>query len=200
MLGGLMTRGTHATGISLQQPDGSIFTLKNDVNAMKLMAGEEWEPFLDKYLPEARICLLHTRLATQGDPKDNQNNHPLTQGVSAVVHNGVIGNDGELFTRLGLERKAEVDSDIIRAILDAHGLSKTALAVLEGMTGGAAIAAISAAEPGRLLLARSGNPIVKAMRGNTFMWASEKRFLHACARPYFEWKGMWFQNNQANCA
>src|SRR5271166_1948216 len=95
MLGGLMTRGTHATGISLQQPDGSIFTLKNDVNAMKLMAGEEWEPFLDKYLPEARICLLHTRLATQGDPKDNQNNHPLTQGVSAVVHNGVIGNDGE---------------------------------------------------------------------------------------------------------
>src|SRR5271166_4207544 len=121
MFAGLVTRGSHAAGISLQHPDGKIYTLKEEGSALALMAKDEWEKFTEEYLPNAVICLLHTRFATQGSPSKMENNHPLTQGGVCVTHNGCISNDDKLFGELKLERKAEVDSDIIRAVLDKHG-------------------------------------------------------------------------------
>jgi len=37
-------------------------------------------------------CLLHNRLATQGTPMKNENNHPLQSGNIVLIHNGQVEN------------------------------------------------------------------------------------------------------------
>lgn len=73
----------------------------------------------------AKTVILHTRFATQGDPSDNANNHPVVSpgGTVAVTHNGVISND-YLFRGGpdGYEGLAKVDSAVIPAIIEDVGI------------------------------------------------------------------------------
>lgn len=196
MLTGIEKRGNHATGISIQNKSGKIFTMKDDEPGWKFIATKKFEEFILEHLNEdTDTVILHARAATKGSPRNMDNNHPLTLGKVSVVHNGMIWNDDELFKKTSLPRNGEVDSDIIRAILDDADLTKKGVEALNMMRGSAAIAAISEGQPGKLLLARSGNPIVTACTKDMFVWASEKRFIHAAMRPVIDRFGMLFQVN-----
>ena len=193
----LASRGIDATGVAIQQQDGKVVVLKDDCPAWTFMVQNETKEFFAEYLTEdTQTLVLHTRGATQGDPKDNSNNHPLFDGVTAAVHNGIIHNDDQLFRELKLKRVGEVDSDIIRAILDEEGLTKKGLGALHKLRGSAAIAAVSAKYPGKLLLARSGSPIVLASTDGMLVWASTKGAIHAATRPFSKRFGMLWQKNR----
>lgn len=184
-------RGTHATGVALQQIDGSIQVLKKDEPAWRFVTTDEYRAFMEAHLLEdTLIALGHTRLYTKGSPTVEANNHPMWSGKTAVIHNGVIHNDDQMFTRLKLERFAETDSDIIRAILDSQGFTPKALNTLSDLSGSAAFAAISVDEPGKLLLARSGNPVELAATPDKLYFASERQTLHKGLRPYDKWYGI----------
>jgi asparagine synthetase B (glutamine-hydrolysing) len=174
--------------------------MKDNLPAWQFCARKPFDEYLGEFLPKAQTVLLHARAATKGDPRDNNNNHPLDQGLCSVVHNGIINNDDWLFTDLKLKRKGEVDSDILRAVLDEHGLSKKAISVLQKCRGSAAIAAVSVKEPGKLLLARSGNPIVMGSTADMLVFASEKRFIHQTMRPILKRWGLLFQPNVPDLA
>src|ERR1700690_900722 len=131
-------RGNHATGVALQQVDGSIQILKQDEPAWRFVTTDAYHAFMEANLREdTLIALGHTRLATKGPTTNNVNNHPMWAGKTAVIHNGVIHNDDAMFTRLKLERFAETDSDIIRAILDDQGFTPKALNMLSDLSGSA---------------------------------------------------------------
>ena len=107
---------------------------------------------LNNLEPDTVQVLVHTRAATKGSPRQNVNNHPMYAGSAAVVHNGVISNDDELFKTLKLDRKAETDSDILRAIVDEHGITPEGIEVLGKVKGSAAIACLSPDFPNKMLI------------------------------------------------
>ena len=188
-------RGNHATGIALQNPGEEIHILKNNEPAWNFTTSAAFKRFLAEHLREDTYVFLgHTRQATKGDPKEMSNNHPLYKDTTAVTHNGMIMNDDSLFARLKLARQGQVDSDIIRAILDDEGITVQGVRKLrQELSGSAAIAAISNEFPGKLLLARSGNPLVLAGTENQLIWSSEKNAIHLAMRPWVLRHGIWMQ-------
>lgn len=193
-LTGLEHRGNDATGIAMQKTNGEIFVLKQDVGAWSFCAGDEYKDFIEEHLDDDIIqVLLHTRAATKGSPRENKNNHPMYAGKSAVIHNGVIGNDDELFRTLDLERKADTDSDILRAIIDRDGITDKTIQHLNKLRGSIALAAIHPEQPGRMLLGRSGSPLTFGSTPDFFAFASEKNVIHRAMRPWIERFKCWFQ-------
>lgn len=192
-------RGNDASGIAIQQVDGTINVFKKDTPGWQLVSSQAYKKFIKDFLhPDSKGVLIHARGASQGSPRDNNNNHPMYAGCSAVIHNGVIRNDDFLFQDLKLARKAATDSDILRAMLDKWGLSEQLLKNLGKATGSGAIAAFHPEFKDKLLLVRSGNPLTLASNDDFFFFSSEKDTLHRACRPFVERKGMWFQAQRPN--
>lgn len=193
-------RGNQATGVAIETTDGEIGVLKDDEPAWKFVTSRDYKEFMNKMLPKAMIVLGHTRAATKGDPNDMANNHPLFTGETAVVHNGMLNNDDELFRTTKYKRSGQVDSDILRAILDAEGLTKKGAEALKKVNGSCAIAAISTKFPGKLLIGRCGSPLVFAGTDGLFLWSSEKGTIHRAMRPTVMRFGMPMQPTRPDLA
>lgn len=99
---------------------------------------------------DTKTAILHTRWATQGSPKNNDNNHPIVLPGIVGVHNGHVSNDDELIRRAGIGRVGEVDSEAIFAAIKSMGRHKA----LSSIRGGAAVAWLSPDDPTTLHLAR----------------------------------------------
>lgn len=192
-------RGNDASGIVIQQKNGSLDVFKKDRPGWVLVTSSEYKAFIrEKLKADSASVLIHARGASQGNPRDNNNNHPMYAGKSAVIHNGVIRNDSELFDAMKLERKAETDSDIIRAIIDAEGFDKEVSMKLARLAGSGAIAAVHPDYPGKVLLVRSGNPLTLASNDDFMFFSSEKNTLHKACRPFVKRMGIWFQAQKPN--
>jgi glucosamine--fructose-6-phosphate aminotransferase (isomerizing) len=124
---------------------------------------------LDTKQSKSTIGIGHTRWATHGEPNDT-NAHPHTdaQHRIAVVHNGIIENASLIRERLegqGVVFTSDTDSEVLphliaAAIADADDLAgavRQALAVIEGTYG---IAVLDARDPGCIVVARNGSPVV----------------------------------------
>lgn len=193
-LTGLEHRGNDAAGIALQDNAGKVYVLKNDLTPWQFTKSQQYQEFLEEFLTEdITQAVMHTRAATKGLPRFNKNNHPLYCGKAAVIHNGVIHNDDELFKNLELERTAETDSDILRAMVDKHGITKATIKEMNKIRGGVATAMLHPDYPGWMLLARSGNPIVLGSTPDFYAFASEKQVIHRFMRPLVSRFKQWFQ-------
>ena len=179
-------RGLEAAGVALQDSKGHIETLRNNVTPYEFVSSREYKDFMREFLtPETIIALGHARKATIGPPRIITNNHPMFNGTTAVVHNGHISNHEWAFKEWKLDRKAETDSDIFRAVFDKEGFSMKAIDMLSRLSGSGAFAAISTKYPGKLMLGRSGNPIEIAVTANQhLMFSSETGPLYKAMRPY----------------
>lgn len=192
-------RGLHATGIALVT-DGTVRVMKAAVPAWNFTKSDEFHDFLTENLTETtEIALLHTRWYTTGSPEDNRNNHPMFDGETAIVHNGMISNHHMLFNNGKYDRSCETDSDIIRAIISEHGMDHKGLRELNKMAGSAAIACVSSKYPGKLLLARSGSPLVFGWSddGDKLYWASEAQAITKAVHPFHNVRGTWVQDTKA---
>ena len=198
---GIQHRGLDATGIALQQKDGTVAVYKAPIPAWSFVRGDAFEKFLkDNLNDDTETALVHTRAATQGPPHRNENNHPLHKKGAAVIHNGVISNDDELFKAKEFKRVAETDSDILRAIVDTHGMDKKAVRQLARVRGTVASAIVDPRYPGMLLLLRSDNPLVIASTEEFVAFASEKQALYKLLRPWVKRFGVWMQVQKPDIA
>jgi glucosamine--fructose-6-phosphate aminotransferase (isomerizing) len=114
--------------------------------------------------------ISHTRWATHGAPS-HVNAHPHTSGDEiAVVHNGIIENYEALREALkaqGYVFQTQTDTEVIAHLVHAkwHGpgggdLLRAVQAAVAEFHGAYAIAVISTREPGRVIGARQGSPLV----------------------------------------
>jgi len=111
--------------------------------------------------------IAHTRWATHGVPAE-RNSHPHVSGDIAVVHNGIIENHEELREQLktrGYSFNSETDTEVVAHLVheqmqDGMGLHEAFAAVLPQLHGAYALAVVAGREPGRMLLARKGSPLV----------------------------------------
>ncbi|MCI1711612.1 MAG: glutamine--fructose-6-phosphate transaminase (isomerizing) [Chiayiivirga sp.] len=112
--------------------------------------------------------IAHTRWATHGVP-NTRNAHPHISGDSlSVVHNGIIENHEALRAELrglGYEFNSDTDTEVIAHLVEHHqrggaSLLDAARAALARMHGAYAVVLISGREPGVLVGARRGSPLV----------------------------------------
>lgn len=187
-------RGNDATGIAIQQASGHVYVYKKDVPSWKFVSEDAYAKFIKEHLTkDTRVVLMHTRGVSQGNPRDNNNNHPMFAGKSAFVHNGSIKNENSLFNNWKLDQKADTDSDILRAIVDKWGITEEAVKKLAKVEGSVAGAAVSPDYPSKVLLVHSGPPMTLASTKDLFIFSSEKDTIHRAMRPWVERFGTSWQ-------
>ncbi|MEJ2239913.1 MAG: glutamine--fructose-6-phosphate aminotransferase, partial [Gemmatimonadales bacterium] len=111
--------------------------------------------------------IAHTRWATHGAP-NQRNAHPHTDcsGTIAVVHNGIIENEEVLKARLkqqGHKFRTDTDSEVLSHLIgQAPGatLEDKVIAALGQVEGAYGMAVMSSAEPGKIVVARKGSPVL----------------------------------------
>ncbi|MFK7734156.1 MAG: glutamine--fructose-6-phosphate transaminase (isomerizing) [Pseudomonadales bacterium] len=112
--------------------------------------------------------IAHTRWATHGQPNET-NAHPHTSSDKIViVHNGIIENHEELRTRLterGYEFVTETDSEVIAHLIESELQSSSSLVEavqksVKQLEGAYGTVVMDKAQPERLVVARSGSPLV----------------------------------------
>lgn len=111
----------------------------------------------------------HTRWATHGAPEE-RNAHPHTDcsGTLAIVHNGIIENYEVLKRKLiaqGHAFASDTDSEVLAHLIEEkRGIEPTlegAVALALGsVTGTYGVAVVSEDEPDKIIIARSGSPLV----------------------------------------
>ena len=139
----------------------------------------------------------HTRWATHGRPNE-QNAHPHVDcgGVTAVIHNGIIENFEALKAPLvakGHRFTSETDTEVAVHLLEdeltqGRTLDEAALAVLPRLEGAAALAFISAKDPGKIVAARisnAGGVIVGYGEGENFLASDAPALLEHTRRVSF---------------
>ncbi|TAL85213.1 MAG: glutamine--fructose-6-phosphate transaminase (isomerizing) [Rhodanobacter sp.] len=137
--------------------------------------------------------IAHTRWATHGLPTE-LNAHPHVAGKVAIVHNGIIENHVGLRTRLqaaGREFSSETDTEVIAVLIDEHlnqGMSLRAavLAAVRELEGAYAIAVISRDEPGRVVGARRGAPLLVGLGiGENFLGSDAQALIQVTNRMIY---------------
>lgn len=129
------------------------------------------------------VGIAHTRWATHGEPTD-ANAHPHVDAAKriAVVHNGIIENAGRLRARLtddGVTFASETDTEalahlIAAALADgASSLEEAVRATLREVNGAYGIVVLDAHNPGQLVVARNGSPIVLGIGDGEMFVASD---------------------------
>jgi len=119
------------------------------------------------------LGIAHTRWATHGKP-DTQNAHPhISNGLIAVVHNGIIENYEVLRAELkaaGYVFTSETDTEVIAHLIhqeyvgsNQKDIAKSVKAVLPKLHGAYAIGVIAQDSPQTLVGARVGSPLVVAL-------------------------------------
>jgi glucosamine--fructose-6-phosphate aminotransferase (isomerizing) len=110
----------------------------------------------------------HTRWATHGAPKE-ANAHPhISRDMVAVVHNGIIENHDELRDRqvkMGYEITSDTDTEVIVHQVHSHlaagmNLLEAVQQTVSELQGAYALGVISITEPGKLVVARRGSPLI----------------------------------------
>ena len=175
-------RGYDSAGIAVIQ-DGAL--------AVEKAAGKiaVLEQRLAGKLPKGRAALAHTRWATHGEPTD-ANAHPHTDcgGTIALVHNGIIENAGALRERLvkrGHKFRSQTDTEVLAHLVEEAFTGSLELAVaaaLRQVEGTYGIAVLSSREPGTIVAARHGSPLLVGLGEGEYFIASDAAAMLAHTR------------------
>src|SRR5574341_516453 len=163
LIGGLAKleyRGYDSAGVAVLQ--GETIEVRRSVGKLVNL-----QKSLDKKAIKGVVGIGHTRWATHGKPSE-QNAHPHRSKGCVLVHNGIIENYQPLKEQLvrdGYKFESETDTEVVAHLIDkylhrGHKLVDAVRAATKDVRGSYAIAVISEKEPGTLVVARSGCPLV----------------------------------------
>jgi glucosamine--fructose-6-phosphate aminotransferase (isomerizing) len=167
-------RGYDSAGIALQQ-DGYLATHRAAGKVRDLEVVLETSPV------DGHCGISHTRWATHGIPT-TENAHPHSSGDQlALVHNGIIENHEQLRHELqqsGCQFNSDTDTEVMVHLiaqmmdsgLDVFSAVRKAVTRLHGAF---AIAVVSSAEPGTVVGARKGSPLVLGVGDGEHFLASD---------------------------
>jgi len=172
-LGRLEYRGYDSAGLAIQTDRGVV--------TRKLAGRVEGLQDLIERLPlHGTTGIAHTRWATHGAPTErNAHPHGDCQGRLALVHNGIVENSDAL--RAALEQKGhrfwtETDTEtLVHLIEEAAGdsLEARVIAALDHVVGTYGLAVISTDDPGKIVVARRGSPVLLGVGDEEYFVASD---------------------------
>ena len=127
-----------------------------------------------------RCGIGHTRWATHGAPTErNAHPHADCTGTVALVHNGIIENADVLRKRLevgGHRFVTETDTEtLVHLIEESPGatLEDRVIAALQHIEGTYGIAVVAETDPGKIVVARRGSPVLLGVGDGEFLVASD---------------------------
>lgn len=156
-------RGYDSAGITILGEDGKLTTVKKPGKISVL------EESMGTDLPMGSCGIGHTRWATHGAPTEvNAHPHFSADGDIALVHNGIIENANELredLQELGYVFLSETDTEVLIHLVDEafkgnETLEDAVAAALLQVEGAYGIAVISSRDPGKIVAARHGSPLL----------------------------------------
>ena len=165
-------RGYDSAGLAIVNGGLEIFRAPGKIAVLEREIGTN--------IPEGTTAIAHTRWATHGAPNMvNAHPHADCGGTLALVHNGIIENAGALRQALsarGHVFRSQTDTEVLSHLIEethTKGMmlldaTTEALRQVEGAYG---IAVISSREPGTLVAARRGSPLLVAI-GNGENWVA----------------------------
>src|ERR1043165_230547 len=149
------------------------------------------ESKLDEKTLHGTFGMGHTRWATHGKPSEN-NAHPHRDctGNVVVIHNGIIENFLTLKHRLqkaGHEFKTETDTEVVAHLIEENLKNGTKFVdavkkTLKELEGHYALVMIDGSEPGTIVAAKHGPPLVIGLGENENIVASDVAPLLAYTR------------------
>ena len=167
-------RGYDSAGIAIFE-DNNIKRLRRAGKVQELQNALDKNPLI------GTLGISHTRWATHGVPTEN-NAHPhLSEQDIALVHNGIIENHEALKKELldqGYKFESDTDTEVIVHRIHFHLASSNDLFAAVNLTvreleGAYALAVISKDEPQKMIVARSGCPVVIGLGINENYVASD---------------------------
>ena len=176
LIGGLKKleyRGYDSSGVALIN-DGKIETVRASGKISALEAKIKEHPL------HGHIGIAHTRWATHGAPtEENAHPHQSFDGNISIVHNGIIENYAVLKKKLqseGIEFKSETDTEVVAHLIARYykgNLKEAVLKAISLIEGTFGLAVICRDEPGTLIGARRGSPLILGIGQNEFYLASD---------------------------
>jgi glucosamine--fructose-6-phosphate aminotransferase (isomerizing) len=124
--------------------------------------------------------IAHTRWATHGHPtQENAHPHFSCDRKVVLVHNGIIENYQALKSKLenvGHTFDTETDTEVLAHLIEYHYKGKLEIAVQEALKlvrGTYGIAVMHQDEPGKVVGARNGSPLVVGLGDDEYFVASD---------------------------
>jgi len=159
-----------------------IATLADAASAVRRSEGKliNLERLLREQPLTGSIGIGHTRWATHGRPSEI-NAHPHQAGSIIVVHNGIIENYLQLREELkkaGHAFKSETDTEVISHMIEdtltrEPDFEKAVRIALSRLIGAYAVCILNEQEPGTLIAAKLGSPMVVGLGKEEFFVASD---------------------------
>jgi len=155
-------RGYDSAGVALLNGNG-LHVIKRPGKLSALIET------IDAAKPTGTCGIAHTRWATHGAPnQSNAHPHTSANGDIALVHNGIIENAPGIRAQLsgvGYQFVSETDTEAVVHLIDhlwAEGapLEEAVAAALRRVEGAYGIAVISSRDPGKIVVARHGSPLL----------------------------------------
>jgi len=167
-------RGYDSAGIAVGNADQQLAVRRAKGKLVNLEAKIEISPI------EGHYGVGHTRWATHGRPsEDNAHPHRDCRGDFVVVHNGIVENYLPLKHQLESEGhvfKTETDTEVVAHLLEKHfagNLEDALRCAIREISGVYALAIVSRLDPGKIVAARSGPPVVIGLGDGEFFVASD---------------------------
>ena len=154
-------RGYDSAGVAVIH-NGELNRTRRVGKVQELSAALETDPLV------GGTGIAHTRWATHGEPSE-RNAHPhLSEGDIAVVHNGIIENHNklrEMLKGLGYNFSSDTDTEVICHLvhheLKTHSTLLGAVqATVKQLEGAYGTVVIDRRDSERMVVARSGSPLV----------------------------------------
>lgn len=195
------SRGKESAGLHVFLPmERRAWTIKADIHATKLMKHEKYQKVLHQLVDgnrratKAPLALLaHSRLVTNGTARKPENNQPVSYGDVTVIHNGIVVNVDDIWAqRTGLERFAEVDTEVIAASLDqgikeGNSAAKATIDTYADIQGAASIAWVHEALSQVVLATNTGDLYLMVdEKRKIAIFASERFILSELRRKHFQ--------------
>jgi len=166
-------RGYDSAGVSYLQ-DSKIHTWKQQGKI------ESLKSLIESKNINTTIGIGHTRWATHGAPSElNAHPHGDCSDNIALVHNGIVENYAALKRDLinkGHNFKSQTDTEVLAHLIEEHAgetLEESVAAALQHVVGAYGIAVISKKDPRKLVVARSGSPIVIGIGDGEYFLGSD---------------------------
>ncbi|HEY0502474.1 MAG TPA: glutamine--fructose-6-phosphate transaminase (isomerizing) [Lysobacter sp.] len=180
-------RGYDSAGIAVLDGD-DVRRVRRTGRVAEMESAAQAEGF------HASLGIGHTRWATHGGVTE-ANAHPhISFGELAVVHNGIIENHEEQrehLRGLGYTFESQTDTEVIAHLIHHHQSQGADLLVavqkaVRELVGAYAIAVVSKREPGRLVAARMGCPLLVGLgEGENFVASDVSAIVQATRQVIF---------------
>lgn len=154
-------RGYDSAGLAIIHKQGELARARRTGKVQSLADAVKADPM------PGGTGIAHTRWATHGEPTE-ANAHPHVSGNIAVVHNGIIENYESLRHELqgqGYVFTSQTDTEVIahlveRELKSAPSLLDAVKKVRKLLRGAYGMVVLDSQQPERMVVARSGSPLV----------------------------------------